>query len=179
MELKNVGYRKIVAAGMLCSASLFAGQTGAAILGAAVNINPQTSPPLLNPTFLDLNSAAGNQPVVTFSTTAPNTRVVLTFSSECIVGGGFSNYLDIDIVIDPAGAPLAFVAAPTVGTTTSFCSGAGFPTPLPPALEGFPSVVQAIAVIPTAGVHTAQVRVRGFGSPINWRIDDLSFVIEN
>lgn len=181
-KLKATKSRKIAMLSMACGVSLFTGQAIADILFAATNPNPQSMPAnLANGAFIDLSSAAGNQTAITFSTTAPNTRVVITFSSECIVGGGFNNYLDINLFLDPAGPTGATLVNPTAGNNTMYCSGAGYPNPLPPAgLEGFTSVIQGVAVIPTAGVHTVRVQMTSFGSnpAPTWRIDDLSLVVE-
>lgn len=174
-ELKTTKSRKIAMLSMVCGASLFAGQALADILYSGTNINPQSMPPMANGAFLTLPGGAA-----TFSTTVPNTRVVITFSAECIVGGGFNNYLDINLFVDPAGPTPATLVNPTAGNNTMFCSGAGYPNPLPPGLEGFTSVVQGVAVIPTTGVHSVRVQMTSFGSnpAPTWRIDDLTLVVD-
>jgi hypothetical protein len=163
---------KITLLGAVCALSLLAGQAWAVIPLMTSNINPQSSPALPNVSLLDLSGAAGSQTTLAFST-ATATRIRIIFNAECAVGGAVTNWLNIDIIIDPAGAGLPFVATPS-NSDNAFCSGNGTAS----NNDGWVSATtQAFASVP-AGVHTIQVRANGVGVGATWRIDDLSLVID-
>jgi hypothetical protein len=112
----------------------------------------------------------------TFSTTQPNTRVVITFNAECAVEGEAWKWVDLDIIVDPAGSTGETVVPPS-NSDNAFCSGNGT-TSSNFGLDGWVSATtQATMVLPEAGTHTVKVRVNG-GSAGVTRLDDLSLVIQ-
>lgn len=159
--------------GIVLAAGLVASQAWAETLRLMYHtLDPQTSPPLPNVYCLDLSSAAGVQNLLGFSTPGP-ARLVIRYNAECAVGGPAGNYLNLDIVIDPAGAAVPFTAPPS-NSDNAFCSGNGTA-----ALDGWVSATaQAFASVP-AGAHTVQVCVNVFGAGPSWRIDDSSLTIES
>jgi hypothetical protein len=160
---------------VVCVGGLLSSEAWATILLATTNTIPQSSPPLADPAFLDLSSAGGLQTTFAFATSVPNTRVVIRFNAECAVGGGASNWLDVNIIVDPAGAPAPLVVPPT-DSDNALCAGNGTAS----NNDGWVSAMsQAVLVIPTVGVHTLRVQVDGMGAGATWRIDDLSLVVES
>lgn len=160
--------------GMVLFAGLVVSQAWAEGLRLlASNVNPQSSPPLANASCLDLSPAAGVQSVLNFVTPAP-ARIVIRFNAECAVGGPTTNWLDDNIIIDPAGAGAPFVAVPT-NSDNALCGGNGTAS----NNDGWVSAIsQAFASVP-AGVHTVRVCVSGVGAGATWRIDDLSLTVES
>jgi hypothetical protein len=113
-----------------------------------------------------------------FTTSQPNTRIVITFNAECMVGGGPVNWTDIDIVVDPAGAPGPVTVSPS-DSDNAFCSGNDTPSDvLNNGGDGWVSAVtQTTMVVPTAGVHTVKVLLKnGFAGGLT-RLDDMSLVV--
>ena len=127
---------------------------------------------------VDFNGAAAGGTVFSFSTTEPDTRVVITFNAECAVANDAFHWVDIDIVVDPAGPTGATTAPPSNGnnafcsgntTDSDFLSGSGG--------DGWVSAsTQATLVLATPGEHTVKVRVNGANSGIA-RLDDMSLVV--
>jgi hypothetical protein len=109
----------------------------------------------------------------TFSTTQPNTRVVITFNAECAVEGEAWKWADIDIIVDETIVP------PSNGDN-AFCSGNGTTTASGSdfTLDGWVSAsTQATMVLPKAGTHTVKVRVNGGNAGVT-RLDDMSIVVQ-
>jgi hypothetical protein len=140
---------------------------------ALTNTNAQVGVgPAAALTCLDLSSAAGAQTIAGFAT--PASRVVVRFSAECAVGGPTTSWVNLDIIVDPAGAAPPAAIAPTATTDNAFCSGNGTAV-----ADGWVSAeVQGYAVLP-AGAHTVRVCVNGVNPGSNWRIDDSSLTIES
>jgi hypothetical protein len=159
----------------LLGLGLMASDASATILLTRANTNTQSDAVAPFPaTFLDLDSAAGAQTSLTFSTTVANQLVRVILNAECSIGGAATNWLDTTILVNPAG-PLAEFALPPSAGDNAFCSGNGTAT----HLDGFVSAVtQAFAQIPTAGVHTIRVLVTPVPG-VPWRIDSLSIVIDS
>jgi hypothetical protein len=154
---------------------LLPGDASANILLARSNTNEQSDGAAPYPsTYLDLDSAAGSQTSLNFSTTSANQLVRIILNAECSIGGAATNFLDTTIYVDPAG-PLAAYALPPTSGNNGFCSGNGTAT----HLDGYVSAVtQAFTQVPTAGVHSVRVLVAPVpGAP--WRIDSLSIVIDS
>jgi hypothetical protein len=106
---------------------------------------------------------------------APASRAIIRFNAECSVAGPANNFLQARIIVDPAGAPPPFVAAPT-NSDLALCSGNATAT----SNDGWVSAsIQAYAPLPVAGVHTVQVCVAGVGAGAAWRVDDTSITIES
>ncbi len=125
-------------------------------------------------TNLDLRTLAGDQSVLTF-TTPSRRRVRLLFNAECAVGGGPTNYAEINIYVDPA--PIAAGNAGDILTSVSegdnaFCAGNHTD-----GLDGSVSAVTQTYITVPAGTHSVRVEVLPVGAP--WQIDDLSLVIDD
>jgi len=164
---------KRIVLGMVLAAGLVAAQAWAETLRLVTyTLDPQTSPPLPNANCLDLSPAAGVQSVLGFGTPGAS-RLVIRYNAECSVAGPATNYLNLDIIIDPAGAAAPFIAPPS-NSDNAFCSGNGTA-----GLDGWVSATtQAIASVP-AGAHTVRVCVNVVGAAPSWRIDDSSLTIES
>jgi len=165
---------KIVVLGMFLAAGLVASQAWAdTVRLMTFTLDPQSSPALPIASCLDLSSAAGVQSTLGFNTPAP-ARLVIRYNAECAVGGPVTNYLNLDIIIDPAGAGAPFTAPPS-NSDNAFCSGNGTAS----NNDGWVSAItQAFASVP-AGAHTVRVCVNGVGAASTWRIDDTSLTIES
>jgi hypothetical protein len=99
------------------------------------------------------------QAILRFATPVPHTRVVIVFNAECSVGGAAGNWLDVNIIVDPAGAPLPLVVPPSNGDN-ALCAGNGTAS----NNDGWVSAVtQAVMVVPTAGIHTIRVASQRHG----------------
>jgi hypothetical protein len=158
---------------MVFAVGLLAGQASAETIRLGpTNVNPQGGGAA--PIFLDLSSAAGLQTTFAFSTSAVNSRVIITFNAECSITAPPTNWLNIDIFVDPAGAPLPFIVPPT-NSDNALCSGNHTLT----QNDGWVSAVaQATTFIGPAGIHTVRVRANGVGVVPNWRIDDITLIVE-
>ncbi len=175
ITFKTARFWSIVALEMVLAVGLLASQAWAETLRLTrTNVNAQSSPPLPNSTCLDLNSAAGNQNVATFSTPGPAT-LVFRFNAEAAVGGPVTNWLNVDIRLDPAGPALPFVVPPS-SSDNAFVAGNGTPS----NNDGWISALtQAVTTVSAGGVHSVQVCVNGMGAGATWRIDDLSLTVES
>ena len=153
---------------------LFGGEAEAVILLATTNTNAQTDAVApFPPTLLDLNGPAAGGTVLTFVTTAANTRVVIRFNAECAIAGATTNWLDVNILVNPAG-PIGTVAVPPSDSDNALCSGNGTAT----VNDGWVSAMtQATMILPVAGIHTISVQVDPVPDTV-WRIDDLSLIVE-
>jgi len=128
--------------------------------------------------IVDFNGAAAGGEVFNFSTSEPNTRVVITFNAECAVATDAFHWLDIDIIVDPAG-PTGEIAAPPSGSDNAFCSGNETPSDFLSGSGGdgwVSAVTQTTIVLATPGVHTVKVRVNGAHSGVA-RLDDMSLIV--
>jgi hypothetical protein len=128
--------------------------------------------------FNGVDTAGGT--TFTFDTFVPNTRVLIIFNAECAVNGDTTNYVDIDIRLDPAGSAGEFSVAPSNGDN-AFCSGNGTTTGgggfFP--LDGWVSAsTVATAVLSTPGTHSIWVRVNGAASGAT-RLDDMSLIVSD
>ena len=173
-RMARLGIMSVLAG--VCAVGLMSGRAWAETLrGATTNGNAQTALavcPAGIPASLDLSSAAGAQCLVSFSTPGA-ARVVIRFNAECSIAGAATNWLNLDIWVDPAGAGAPFLAPPS-GSDNALCSGNGIAA----QNDGWVSAVtQAITSVP-AGVHTVRVSVNPVPAGIPWRIDDLSLTIE-
>lgn len=143
--------------------ALMAAQASAGIICAAANTNAIT-----NAGTVTVLSAA-------FATTVANQLVDIKYNAECAIAGVQTNWLNTDIIIDPAGTPAPFVCTPSSGDN-ALCSGNGTAT----VNDGWISAVtNCIARIPTTGVHTVRVVVNPLPAGVTWRIDDQSLVCIN
>lgn len=141
---------------------LMAAQASAGIICAATNTTAITN----NGTVTVLSSA--------FTTTVVGQLVDIKYNAECAIAGGPINWLNTDIIIDPAGTPLPFTCSPSNGDN-ALCSGNGTA-----AVDGWISAVTNCVVrMPSTGVHTVRVVVNPMPAGVTWRIDDQSLVCIN
>lgn len=125
--------------------------------------------------LVDWNGGAAGGTTVGFSTSAANTKVIVMFNAECAVEGSPSKYVDIDLVVDPAG-PTGEIIIPPSNGDNAFCSGNGTSTGSPFTLDGWVSAALiGVVTLPQAGAHTLKVRVNGLSSVT--RLDDMSLVV--
>jgi hypothetical protein len=157
---------------VLCVFHQFAGNAWCEILVAKT----RTSPWIFGGASYHVGFANSADETFSFSTSEPNTRVVIFFNAECAVQGNAYNYIDIDLLVDPAGATDEVAASPSNGDN-AFCSGNSEGTDfISTAGDGWISATtQATIVLPVAGVHTVKVRVNGNGTVS--RLDDLSLIV--
>ena len=160
--------------GALAAATVGAGAAKAEILLTRTNTNAAVFGGASY--IVDFNGADAGGTSHTFTTGAANTRVVLMFNAECAVEGGTSQWLDVDILVDPAG-PTAESAAPPSNGDNAFCSGNGT-TSGNFTLDGWVSAVTIATInLPQAGTHTVRVRVNSAGTSTLARLDDMSLVV--
>lgn len=127
--------------------------------------------------IVDFNGSTAGGKVFTFSTTQPNTRIVITFNAECAVDGNAFDYIDIDIIVNLAG-PTGDTVVPPSNGDNAFCSGNDTASDfIYGAGDGWVSAVtQATMVLPEAGNHTVRVRVNG--NLTVSRLDDMSLIVQ-
>jgi len=148
------------ACGAVLGTCLLAGPAMAAVQCGNVNINP----------VAPAGGAAATLMSSSFVTTTTNRRVDLKYSAECSIAGPTTSWLNIDIIVDPAGSPAPFICAPT-SSDNALCSGNGTASPN----DGWISAVtDCLSRIPTTGVHIVTVRANPVPAGTPWRIDDQS-----
>lgn len=127
--------------------------------------------------IVDFNGDAPGGQTFPFSTTQPNTRVVITFNAECAVDGNSFNFIEVDLQVDPAG-PNTIQAISPSNDDNAFCSGNETPSDfIYGGGDGWVSAVtQATVVLAAPGQHTISVYVNGKGTVS--RLDDMSLVIQ-
>ena len=135
-------------------------RTGASVFGGATYL-------------VDFNGSAAGGTQFTFNTAQPDTRVVIFFNAECAVEGEESRWVNINILVNPAGPTREAAASPSnddnalcsVNGTTTAGGGSSM-------LEGWVSAVTiATANLPQAGAHTIRVQVDGGPAGVT-RLDD-------
>lgn len=152
--------------GALLGFGLVAGQASATVLCGVTNIVPIQDVAAPFPATIVIRS--------TFRTPIPNQLVDIKYNAECSIAGAPTNWLNTDIVIDPAGTPAPFVCPPS-NSDNALCSGNHTAT----QNDGWVSAVtNCVTRIPTAGLHTVFVRVNPVPG-VAWRIDDQSLKCEN
>jgi len=143
-----------------------AAQASATVLCGVTNINPISDIAAPFPAATVISAA--------FTTPVANQLVDIKYNAECSIAGGPTNWLDTNIIIDPAGAPLPFVCPPS-NSDNALCSGNHTAT----QNDGWVSAVtNCVTRISTAGVHTVRVQVVPHPG-VPWRIDDQSLKCEN
>ena len=173
MSLINMEWRRIWVG--LAALGLLVANASAEILVAET----RTSPSVYGGASynVDFNGDAANGVYFNFVTSEPNTRVVLAFNAECAVDGSSLKWLDVDIMVNPAGPAGETAASPSNGDN-AFCSGNGIASDfLYASGDGWVSAITlATMVLPQAGIHTVRVRVNGAHSGVA-RLDDMSLVV--
>jgi hypothetical protein len=127
---------------------------------------------------VDFNGAAAGGTQFSFNTSGPNTRVIILFNAECAVEGTQTRWVNIDLLVDPAGATPETAASPSNGDN-AFCSGNGTTTAGGGNfdLDGWVSAATNATInLPQAGMHTIRVRVDGGQAGIT-RLDDFSLLV--
>lgn len=127
---------------------------------------------------VDFNGAAAGGTTFTFDTVDPDTRIMIIFNAECAVDGEVWRWLDVDILLDPAGGAGESAVSPSNGDN-AFCSGNGTSTTagLDFSLDGWVSAsTVATAVLSTPGTHSIRVRVDGAHAGVA-RLDDMSLIV--
>jgi hypothetical protein len=153
---------------VLMALMVVAVQSEAAILSSATRDQPTFVTDGLTH-VVPLNDAGDTS--ITFKTSAPNKRVVISYSAECAVGGNDQlTFLDLDILVDG-------VAAPPSDSDNAFCSGEG----TVPRAHWASVVTVVVAQVPNAGTHTVQVRatLQKFNTGDSWSLDDSTIVVTN
>jgi len=121
------------------------------------------------PHFIPLTDSGAT--AISFTTTKPNQKVVISYSAECSVRTTSTlSYLDLDILVDG-------VAAPPSDSDNAFCSYHGSSDP-----GGWLSAVTiVVARVPSAGTHTLQVvgTLRNPGVGEQWSLDDSATIVTN
>lgn len=163
----------------LFAATLAIGST-AGIARADILVSETRTTPIIfgGATYLvDFNGAAPGGDVLSFSTAAPNTKIVVIFNAEAACDGNAFNWVDVDIVVDPAGPAGETVLPPSNGDN-AFVSGNDTDSDfLYAGGDGWTSAaVVATMTLAEAGTHTVKVRVNGAHCGIS-RFDDMSLVV--
>ena len=139
---------------------LMAGQASALVRCSPANTSPITG--------------AGALTVIssTYPTTFIGQAIMISYNAECSIGGAQINWLDTNIIIDPAGTPAAFVCAPS-SSDNALCSGNGTAS----SNDGWVSAVtNCVARVSTTGIHSVRVVVTPSPLGTPWRIDDQSLI---
>ena len=149
--------------GIFLSFGLMVGRASADVMCAVTNINPI------------VNNVAATVIRGFFVTTDINQLVDIKYNAECSIAGVSTNWLNTDIIIDPAGRPEPFVCPPS-NSDNALCSGNNTAT----HNDGWVSAVtNCVTRIPTVGVHIVRVQVNPVPAGVTWRIDDQSLKCEN
>jgi hypothetical protein len=129
---------------------------------------------------VDFNGSALGGQTFTFSTSEPNTQVVITFNAECALKGNAFNWFDVDIIVDPAGGTGETIVPPS-NSDNAFCSGNDtYSDFVYDSGDGWVSAVtQATMILAQAGTHTVRVRVNGQYTGGISRLDDFSLIIQD
>ena len=127
---------------------------------------------------VDFNGGGSGGTQFDFTTTQANTRVAIFFNAECAVDGATTNWVDIDILVDPAGPTAETITSPSNGDN-ALCSGNGNTTGSGGnfSLDGWVSAATITTLnLPSAGTHQIRVRVLGGNAGIA-RLDDMSLIV--
>jgi hypothetical protein len=122
-----------------------------------------------SPHFVPLNNFGAT--AITFTTSLPNQKVIISYSAECSVKGTDNiTWLDIDILVDG-------VAITPSNSDNAFCTDHG---------NNFlgnwvSAVTTVVAVVRGTGTHIVQVQgtLRVFNSGDQWRLDDSTTLVTN
>jgi hypothetical protein len=117
---------------------------------------------------------AENKNTIKFKTSKAG-PVLITFYAECAVNGGIYDWVDVDILVDPAG-PAGFAPIAPTNDDNAMCTGFG------ETIEGtggrwISAVVAGVVDLPK-GTH--KVKVRGNLAVGEWvRLDDILLTVQN
>ena len=165
--MKTIGIAVVAMSALLSTSA-----AQADILATATNGSAQIFPAGDKFTVVLDGSTAKN--IIKFKTTKSG-PVVITFYAECAVDGGIFDWVDVDILVDPAGAGGFAAIAPTDGDN-AMCTG----------FEGAPdgndgrwvsAVVAGVVDLPK-GNH--KLKVKGdLGGAGFVRLDDILLTVQN
>ena len=119
-----------------------------------------TADAIVGSTFVDLNSSGTTK--LSFTTATANERVIITFSTGCVVTSG-KGFVEMEILVDPAGSVGEFVSPPTNQVNSAgslLCLGDASATS---AGAGAGATVVASVRPAVAGTNTVRVRAN-FGA---------------
>ena len=126
--------------------------------------------------IIDFNDDAPGGTIFNFTTTEAYTTVVVMFNAEAACGGDAFHWLDVDILVNPAGAPGETAILPSNGDN-AFCSGNDTDSNMLYGGDGWVSACTiGVILLRNAGTHTVRVRVDGAHCGIA-RLDDMSLVV--
>ncbi len=142
------------------------------ILATATNVEPQGftagEPSLV---VLDGND---DKSTIRFKTSKAG-PVVVAFYAECRIAGAPEAYVDIDILVDPAGSG-GFAPIPPTNDDNAMCTGhEGFPGP---GARSVSAVTAGVINLPK-GNHKVRVSAKYVGGEGAALLDDLLLVVEN
>ncbi len=154
------------------AATLATGTARADILATATNGSSQNFP--AGASFGVVLDGAGEKNTIKFTTEKAG-PVVIAFYAECSVDGTIFDWVDIDILVDPAGAG-GFAAIPPTDNDNAMCTG--FEEAPNGGDDRWLSAVVAGTIELPKGTH--KVKVRGFlGGEGFVRLDDILLTVEN
>jgi hypothetical protein len=139
------------------------------IFAAVTNTNSQNFEP--GPFGIVVDGAAGKT-TISFKTTEPK-RVIISFYAECAVDGLLGSYVDIDILVDPAGEA-GFAAIPPTDSDNAMCSG--FEVEPDESSNGWVAAVVSGVVEVPKGTHKIKVRGNLDGGNLV-RFDDILLTV--
>lgn len=111
----------------------------------------------------------GGAPILNFTTTVPNQKVVVLFNAECTVkSADTGSYVDAAVLID--GTP-----ALPAGSNNAFCTSTGRNV----LTRGVRASTNVMRIVPAPGVHNVRVMaiLRNFSVGEAFRIDDISVIV--
>jgi len=154
------------------AATLSAGAASADILATATNGDAQVFEAGAN--FGVILDGAGEKNTIKFTTEKAG-PVVIAFYAECAVDGTVGDWVDIDILVDPAGSG-GFAAIPPTDNDNAMCTG--FEEAPNGGDDRWLSAVVAGTIELPKGTH--KVKVRGnVGGEGFVRLDDILLTVEN
>lgn len=157
---------------IVLAATMAAGAAKADILATATNGFDQVFPAGAN--FGVVLDGAGGKNTIKFTTEKAG-PVVIAFYAECAVDGTVTDWVDIDILVDPAGSG-GYAAIPPTDDDNAMCTG--FKEAASGGDDRWLSAVVAGTIELPKGTHKVKVRgnVGGEGSV---RLDDILLTVEN
>jgi len=114
--------------------------------------------------FVALNDAGAT--ALSFTTTANNKVVKITYNAECGVTGPVGSWQSVTILVD------GVQASPASGTGFAFCTSTGS------VITWVGSVRQSLIKVPVKGTHNVQVLVDLLSGATGWWLGDTSIVVE-
>jgi len=104
---------------------------------------------------------------LTFSTTAANKVVKITYNAECGVLGIYPSWQSVTVLVD------GVEASPASNTAFAFCTATSTTN-----FTWTGAVRQSLIKVPAKGLHTVQIVIDLDGSATEWWLGDSSLVVE-